>query len=146
MAYRILVPPPVIKLTAPILEAWTQPLDPQGSPCGEFLSSRVYFSSSDWSVQIICFSLIQFWLSCMFLESCPFLLGCQICWHIIVLFLFVCFNYCSTSCNFSFFTSYFIYFGSLSFLLVESAQRFVSFVYPFKEPALDFIDFFLLFF
>ena len=23
-------------------------------------------------------------MGCMFLESCPFLLGCQICWHIIV--------------------------------------------------------------
>ena len=29
-----------------------------------------------------------------------------------------------------------------SLLFSESGQRFVNFVYPFKEPTLDFIDFF----
>ena len=45
---------------------------------------------------------------------------------------------------FSFF--YFVYLDSLSPLLGEPGQRFVNFVYPFKEPALVFTDFFLLFF
>ena len=30
-------------------------------------------------------------------------------------------------------------------LFGEPGQRFVNFVYPFKEPALGFVDFFLLF-
>ena len=38
-----------------------------------------------------------------------------------------------------------IYLGLLSFRLIEPAQRFVNFVYPFKEPALGFIDFFPIF-
>ena len=38
-----------------------------------------------------------------------------------------------------------VYLGSLSFLLGEPGQRFVNFVYLFKEPALGFIDFFLFF-
>ena len=46
--------------------------------------------------------------------------------------------------DFSFFISYFICLVSLS-LLDESGQRFVNFVYPFKETALIFIDFFLFF-
>ena len=46
----------------------------------------------------------------------------------------------------SFFVSYFVYLGSLSFLLGEPGQRFVNFVYPFKEQTFGFIDFFLLFF
>ena len=32
--------------------------------------------------------------------------------------------------------------GFLSFLFGEPGQKFVDFVYPFKEPALGFIDFF----
>ena len=39
-----------------------------------FLNYEFYFTSSDWSVQIICFFLIQFWC-CLFLETYPFLLG-----------------------------------------------------------------------
>ena len=38
------------------------------------------------------------------------------------------------------------YLSSLSPLLSDSGQRFVNFVYPFKEPALGFINLFLLFF
>ena len=41
-------------------------------------------------------------------------------------------------------TSHFVYLSSSS--LLESGQRFVNFAYLFKEAALDFIDFFLLFF
>ena len=46
---------------------------------------------------------------------------------------------------FSSLISYFVYLGSLSFLPGEPGQRFVNFVYPFKEPTLGFIDFFLFF-
>ena len=38
------------------------------------------------------------------------------------------------------------YLGPLSFLLGESDQRFIDSVYPFRKPALGFIDCFLLFF
>ena len=38
------------------------------------------------------------------------------------------------------------YLGSLSFLLAEPGPRFVSVVFPVKEPTLGFIDVFLLFF
>ena len=34
--------------------------------CREFLNYRFYFSSIDWSVQIICFFLIQFWWAVCF--------------------------------------------------------------------------------
>ena len=47
--------------------------------------------------------------------------------------------------NYSFFTSYFVYLGAISFLLGESGQRFVNFVYPFKEPALGFVGFVFFF-
>ena len=41
----------------------------------------------------------------------------------------------------SFFISYFVYLGPLSFLLGEPDQKFIDFVHPFKKPALGFIDF-----
>ena len=75
------------------------------------------------------------------LESCPFLLGCQICWHITVhsirLWFLVFLQYLL---RFSFFT-YFLYLSE-SPLLGESGQRFVNFVQNFKKPVLGFIDFF----
>ena len=46
----------------------------------------------------------------------------------------------------SFFISYFVYLGPLSFLLGEPGQRFVNFVCPFKKPDLGFIDFFYCYF
>ena len=97
----------------------------------------------------------------MFLESCLFLLGCQNCWHIIIhsiyLRFFVSLQYQLRFLLFRIFLSfenwvfeYFIYLfwflyndfylGSLSFLLRETGQRFVNFIYCFKEPALGFID------
>ena len=133
----------------------------------------------------------------MFLESCPFLLGCQISCHIIVhsilffvflqyqlrflLFSFLfclfgfslfsswwawpeVFQFClpfqrtsswfywffflyffSISWDFSSFIYYFVYLGSLSFLLGEPGQRFVNFVYPFKEPTLGMLIFSIFF-
>ena len=46
---------------------------------------------------------------------------------------------CSIGCYFSSFVSYFVYLGPL---IGKPGQRSVDFVYPFKEPALGFIDFF----
>ena len=43
------------------------------------------------------------------------------------------------------FTSYLVYLGFFSPLIGESSQRFVNFVYLFKESALGFIDFFYCF-
>ena len=83
----------------------------------------------------------------MSLENCSFLLGCQICWHIIVHnilgFFFVFLQYLL---RFLLSHFLFVYMSSFSPLLGESGQRFVNFVYIFKELALGFIDFFLLFF
>ena len=85
-------------------------------------------------------------VGCMFLESCPFLLNCQIRWHIIVhrvlLRFFVFLRYQLRSLLFYFLLCLFAF--SLSFLLCESGQRFANSVYLFKEPALSFVDFFKL--
>ena len=82
-----------------------------------------------------------------FLESCLFLLGFQICWHIIAhsvlwIFFFFFWYFCGISWDFSFLISYFVYLGSR---LGECGQRFVNFVYPFKGWALGFIDIFFYF-
>ena len=50
--------------------------------CRECFYYIFTFISNDQSIQMICFISIQFWWAVMFLESCPFLLGCPICWHI----------------------------------------------------------------
>ena len=59
--------------------------------------------------------------------------------------LFIVFSYVLLyfyiSCFISFFISYIVYLRSLSFLLGEPGQRFISYVYPFKDPAFGFIDF-----
>ena len=92
-----------------------------------FISSDRLFS---WSVS---YSVLA---CCKFLESCLFLLGCQICWHTIVHSILLWFLYfCNICCDFSFFTILFIWVFS-SPLLGESGQRFVNFAYFFKEPAL----------
>ena len=78
----------------------------------------------------------------MFLETFPFLLGCRICWHVIIpsipLWFFVFLQYQLLSLLFHLLLCLF----GFSFLLVELGQQFVSLVYPFKEPALGFIEFF----
>ena len=84
----------------------------------------------------------------MFLESCPFLLGCQIYWHIIVhsiLSWFFCISVVSVVISPLSFRILFIWVFSLSFLGSPDIGVLI-FVYPFKEPALGFIDFFFLFF
>ena len=83
---------------------------------------------------------------CMSLESCPFLLGWQICWHIIVHSILLCFLYFrSNHCDFSFFSSYFVYLG-FSFFLVSLARS-LSILSTFsKNQLLVWLIFFLLFF
>ena len=82
----------------------------------------------------------------MSLENCLFFLDCQICWHIIVhSILLWCFVFLWYPLRFLLYHFLFCL-SSLSPLLVESGPKFVNFVYPFKEPALGFTDFFLLFF
>ena len=82
----------------------------------------------------------------MFLETCPFFLGCQICCHIIAHSILCILHFCSVCCDFFAFIFYFIYLGFLSFLLDEPGQSFVNFPYPIKESALRFIVFFQLIF
>ena len=86
-------------------------------------------------------------VGCMFLETCPFPLGCPTCWHIIVHIVFLWF-FVFLQCQLLFFPfiSYFVHLGPLSFLLGEPGQRFIDFVYPFKKLALGFINFFHCFF
>ena len=48
-----------------------------------FLNYRFNFTSSGQSVQTV-FLLDSVLAGCMFLEICPFLLRCPICWHITV--------------------------------------------------------------
>ena len=109
-----------------------------------FFNYRFYFTSSDQSVQFI-FSQFSFgglYLSFGGLYLCPFLLSCQICWliivHSILLRFFLFLQYQLKFLLFHFL----IYLDSIFVLLGETGQRFVNFVYPFKDPVLDFTDFF----
>ena len=91
---------------------------------------------------------ISSWLGCGGLyvsQNLSFLLGCQICWHMVFYSQHSLTVFHNILWDFSFFISYFVYLGSLSFL-GESGQRFVNFVYPLKNPALGFIDFFSIIF
>ena len=104
-------------------------------------------------------------VGCMFLESFSFLLGGQIGWHVIAhsILLYI-FLFLECELRFFLFQSFFFQRGrevlSLFFLVKlirgllilftvskfgKSDQRFVNLVNCFKEPALGFIDFFLLF-
>ena len=76
----------------------------------------------------------------MLLQSYPFLLCCLIVHSIVLLF---CISVVSVV--FLFF-DFFLYLDLLSFYLPEPCQRFVNFVYPFKEAVVSFIDFFFQFF
>ena len=80
--------------------------------------------------------------------SCTFLLGCKICWQIIVyriLLLFFFWYFCSISWGSPFsFLILFIWVISLFFLV--SLARDLSVLLPFKEAALGFTDFFFYFF
>ena len=83
---------------------------------------------------------------CNSLESCPFFLSCQICWHIIVhnilLWFFVFLQY---HWDFPFFISYFVYLGSL-FLLLSLARGLSILFTVSKKQHLALLDFFVCFF
>ena len=83
----------------------------------------------------------------MFLESWPILLGCQICWHIIVHIILSFFFFVFPHYSLTFHLLHFLfYFSSFCFFLGESCQRFVNIVHLFKEQALGLIDFLFFFF
>ena len=91
--------------------------------------------------------LIEFWWA-VFLESCPKLpissrLSNLLAYDNTLRFFFPCSIWVSVVI-FLFSPPYFVYLGSLSFL-GELGQRFVNFVYLFKESTLSFIDFFPIF-
>ena len=95
-----------------------------------FVFNRFYFSSSDWSVQIM-FLLDSVMAAGTLLETCPFLLGCPVCWHKLFIlctldfFVFMCYQL-----FLSFF--YFVFLSPLSFLLGKPGQRFVLFFLAFQ--------------
>ena len=112
-------------------------------------SCRLRFTSSDQSVQSIYFFLDSALVGYMFLETFIFLLGCPVCWHIIVhsisFFFFFFLVFLQYKCDFSSFSYYFIYFADLPLLLREPGQKFVDFVYLLNELAFGFIDFYFCF-
>ena len=61
----------------------------------------------------------------IFLESCSFLLGCQICWHIlfIVFFLFYFFGFLQYQISDTPFLNFLFYLDSFTFLFGEPGQR-----------------------
>ena len=61
--------------------------------------------------------------------------------QLFIVFSHVLLYFCSNHCDFSFFISCFVYLVFFSPLPGKSSQRFVNFVYLFKEPALGLIDF-----
>ena len=56
------------------------------------------------------------------------------------------YGFCISAVSIQFLNFSFVYLGFFSPLLGESGQKLINFVYFFKEQALGFIDFFLLFF
>ena len=79
------------------------------------------------------------------LETYPFIIGCQICWHIIVHSILL-FFFLFLQCWLIFILFHFLfYLGSLSFLLGEPGQRFLNFVYPLKNKLLVLLIFFYFF-
>ena len=99
------------------------------------------FVSGDWSVQLIYFFLDLVLVGCMSLESCPFLLGCQICWHIIfhsILFFFFISALSIEISPFSFLILFEFFLSSSWWVLPEVCQY-------FKEPPLGLLIFFYCF-
>ena len=86
----------------------------------------------------------------LFIETCPFFLGCPICCiYLFIVISLSLFFFCMSAVSvliFISFISYFVYLGPLFFLLGEPGQGFVNFVNCFKEPAFGFIDFFFYFY
>lgn len=86
---------------------------------GSFFSSlnfRFYLTSSDQSVQSSHFIQTEFWQA-VFLETCPFLLGCPIFWHTAIhSILYDSLYFWGLSCYFCSFISSLIWVLSLFFL------------------------------
>ena len=72
------------------------------------------------------FLLDSILLGSVFLEICPFLLGCLFLQYLLLRLLF----------------HFLFYLGSLCFVRGELGQRYVNFLCSFKKPVLGFIDFF----
>ena len=112
---------------------------------GTFLNYRLYFTSSDWSVQIVNFFFVQFWWA-LFLETCPFLLGCWICWHIIVHSILLCsFVFLYQLIYLLFHSIYCLFWFSL-FSSWWVCPEIYQFCLPFQGSSFWFYWFFVLFF
>ena len=85
-------------------------------------------------------SVLEHWVSI----NCPFLLGCQVFWQIIVHIFSLCVCVSAISVVISVIFHFLFYVGPFYFLLTEPVQKFINFVYTFKEPV--WVLFFLLFF
>ena len=108
-----------------------KPSDPKLLFVVSFLAIDFFFTSSDNSVHI-CF-LIQFVSRHLVISRLSNLFTCNRLQYSLFFSYF-----CDIGCYVSFFISYFVSLDSLSFL-GEPGQRFVDFVYAFKEAALDLI-------
>ena len=86
---------------------------------GVFFNYKFNFTSSDQSVQIVYFFLIQFWKVLLFLEICPFLLCCPICWHRTV---------CSILLWFFCISMVFVVISPLQFLILSICVLFLFFL------------------
>ena len=92
--------------------------------------------TNDHSFPVVCSILIQFWRFCS-LGICPFILGCQICWHTIVCnpMWFFFFNLCGISCLILCLLFCFLFYSSTHFLLLgEPRQRFMILFAFGKKP------------
>ena len=99
------------------------------------------FFYSDQSVQLVYFFLIQFWQAVGLQKDVHFLVVEFVVIYLLIVFSYGFLYFCSICCDFSFFISNFVYLDSFSPPLGESSQKFVCFVYLFKESALALIDF-----
>ena len=82
--------------------------------------SMINWPIDQYSVDL--FLLDSVLAGCRSLENCPFLLGCQICSHVIVIVYSIFFYFCSILWDFSFFISYFVYLSSFSLFLLCLAK------------------------
>ena len=93
-------PEPVVKPVSPALAGRFFTPEPPGKPPASFLYDKYNFSTSVWFVQMVCFLLISvcqffFFQSAnfyVFLEICPFFLGCPICWNMTFDSILLCFS------------------------------------------------------
>ena len=106
-----------------------------------FLFLLLVISLFKWSFFLINSILV----GCMFLETCAFFLGCQICWYVTVHSVPLCYlvflRYQLLCLLFHFL---FCLFGFSLFLV--SLVRDLPVLFPFKEPALGFVHFFFIVF